>query len=59
MGLGKEVFIIHIVYLTAKILIYLAFAIQIALLIAKNIIILAKYLDFLDIFLKKSAMELF
>ena len=35
--------------------IYLAFEAQIALLVAENVIVLAKYLDFADLFLKKSA----
>lgn len=33
--------------------------VQIALLVAEKVIILAKYLDFANIFSKKSAIELF
>ncbi len=45
--------------LTLGMLIHLAQKAQIASLIAKKVIMLAEYLDFVDIFSKKSATELF
>lgn len=46
-------------YLGRKILIHLVCKVQIPLLVAKKVTILTKYLDFLDIFSKKSTVELF
>ena len=48
----NEVFVVYITFLL-KIVIYLTKKAQIALLIAKDVQILFKYLDFSDIFLKK------
>lgn len=45
----------HIAYLESKISVYLAYKAQITLLLTKEISILKKYTDFLDIFSKKSA----
>ena len=47
----------HVVFLNLK-LIYLASKIQIFLLLTKKNTILAKYLDFENLFLKKLAIEL-
>lgn len=47
---------IHIAHLSAKMLIYLANQSQIALIIVVKIVIPAKYLDFSNIFSKKSAI---
>lgn len=46
-------------YLKVKILIYLVYKAQIALLLAEKIIVLDKYLDFINILLKKLAIKLF
>lgn len=59
LDLTKKVFIVYITYLDRMILIYLACKAKIALLIVNNIIILAKYLDIIDFFLKKLAIKLF
>lgn len=53
MDLREEVFVIHIIYLKAKKLIFSAYETQITLLIAKKVIVPAKYLDFLDVFFFK------
>lgn len=54
-----EVFIVHITSLSLRqITIHLAQKAQIALLIIENINILSKYLDFIDIYLKESIVEL-
>lgn len=53
MDLSKEVFVMHMVYLETKKSIYLARKAQITLLLVKKVIILKKYLDFADIFLRK------
>lgn len=60
MALDKkaEIFIVYITCLTSKILIYLTQKAQIAWLIAKDVIVLTEYLDFLDIFLEKLVVEL-
>lgn len=58
MDLRKKAFIIHIAYLSLKIIIYLAWEAQIIFLIIKKIDILAKYLDYANVFLEKSAVEL-
>lgn len=57
---GKEVFTVHIAFpgLKTKMSIYLAWKAQIAFLLTKKVIILTKYLDYTDIFSKKSASEL-
>lgn len=49
---------IYVAYLKAKILIYLTSKAQIASVIAEKVTILAKYLDFLNVFLKKLAVKL-
>ena len=54
-----EVFIMYIISLSLNsILIYLAQEAQIALLIVKKVKMATKYLDFLDIFLKKKFLVL-
>lgn len=55
---GNKAFVVYMAYLEAKMSIYPTCKTQIALLMAKKVIILAKNLDFSDIFLKKSAAEL-
>ena len=50
-----KAFVVHISYLGSRITIYLARKAQMALLLAKKVIIPTKYLDFADVFLKKSA----
>lgn len=59
LDLGKKVFIKYVVYLSSIIMIFLAQDSQIALLITKKVVIFAKYLDYINVFLKKSAIELF
>ena len=49
-----KAFIVYVSSLEPKMTIYPARKVQIALLLAKNVTILAKYLDFADIFLKES-----
>lgn len=49
---------IHIAYLGAKILIYLAWEAEMALLLAKKVNVLKKYSDFSDVFSNKSAVIL-
>lgn len=49
----------HMTYLKDKMSIYLAWKSQIASLLAKKIFVLKKYLDFTDIFSKKSVAKLF
>lgn len=58
---GKEIFVIYITCLglSSKMSIYQTWKAQIILLVAKKIIIPAKYLDFANIFLEKLAIELF
>lgn len=59
LNLGKELLVMHMAYLKAKMSIYSIQKVQIAMLLTEKIIILAKYLDFTHIFLKKSAAKLF
>lgn len=47
------------IYLRGKILLYLASKALLLILVTEKFIILAKYLDFIDFFLKKLAAELF
>lgn len=54
-----DVFIVHLAYLNTEIFLDLTQKAQIALLIAKKVFILVKYLDFRDIFPKKLAAKLF
>ena len=49
-----ETFVIYVTILTSKMIIYLAQKAQIVLFIAKKITVLAKYLDFANVFLKES-----
>lgn len=56
---GKEVFVIYIAYLKAKILIHPIQKAQITLLLAKKVIVLTKYSDFANVFSKKSVTKLF
>lgn len=58
LNLTKKTFMIHMAYLGAKILIYLAQKFQITLLITEKVIVLAKYFDFVEIFSKKLVMKL-
>lgn len=60
LDLGKKVFIIHISFLGlgSKISIDLAWKAQIALLVVEKVTILAKYLNFANVFLEKLAIEL-
>lgn len=53
-----KAFVIDITYWRAKISIYLAYEAQITLLLTKNVTILDKYLNFANVFLKKSAIKL-
>ena len=57
MALNENIktFVIHVSFLKSKIIIHLARKAQMALLLAKKVIILAKYLDFANVFLKKVA----
>lgn len=56
---ANKAFVVYMAHLKAKILIYLAWKAQITLLLTKKDIVLAKYLDFTDVFSKKSAIKLF
>lgn len=58
LDLSKKAFIVYIAYLSSKMIIYSAQKAQIVLLITEKIIILAEYLDYIDVFSKKSAAEL-
>ena len=60
LSLINETFIIYIALLSldTKIMMYLAQKTQIVLLIAKNVTVLAKYINFVNVFLKKSAIKL-
>ena len=51
---NTKVFIVYVASLTSKITIHLACKVQITLLIIKKVIVLAKYLDFTDVFSKES-----
>lgn len=57
----KETFVVYIMFLALKLKISIcwAWADQMALLIAEKVAILAEYFDFVDIFSKKSADQLF
>ena len=46
---------VHVSSLESKMTIYLAKKAQLALLLAKKVTVLIKYLDFADVFLEKSA----
>lgn len=59
LDLTKNAFVVYLNYFNKKILIYLAWQTKIALLLAKKVTVPAKYLDFADGFLKKSAIEFF
>lgn len=54
LDLDKGVFVIYIAYLGAKMLIYLAQKAQMFWLLAKKVIIILEYTDFLAVFFKKS-----
>lgn len=60
LNLDKEILIVHIVFLSLslKISIYPAWKTQIVLLITEQVIILAKYLGYANVFSKKSVVEL-
>lgn len=53
LDLSKKAIIIYIAYIKAKMIIYLAQNIQIALLLAKKVAVLEKYSKFTNIFSKK------
>lgn len=59
-ALNKNIktFVVYMAYKSAKMSIYSAQKAQIALLVAEKVIIAAEYLDFIDVFLKKTAVEL-
>lgn len=57
-NLNKKTFMVYLIYFRAKILIYLACKTRIALLVAKKKFILAEYLDFSNIFIKKLIAKL-
>lgn len=57
--LDKKVFIMYMTCLKAKMSIYLDWKAQIILLLAKNVSIPKEYANFLNVFLKKSAVVLF
>lgn len=50
LDLNKEAYIMHITYFRANSLIYPTYKAQIVLLLAKNVTVLVKYLDFTDVF---------
>ena len=50
-----EPFLVYVYSMKLKITIYPVIEVHIALLLAKKVTILAKYLDFADVFLKKLA----
>lgn len=58
LDLSKDDFIIYMAYLSAKMLIHLAWKTWKVLLLIKKIIILIKYLNFAKIFLKKLVAKL-
>lgn len=58
LDLDKEVFVVYITNLDTKISIYSSCKAQITLLVSEKVTIPAKYLDFLDLFLKESVAEL-
>lgn len=57
-NLGKKAFVIHVAYFKAKISIYPACKAQITLLMVEKVTIPAKYLNYLDLFSKKSVVKL-
>lgn len=59
MALEKKAFIIYVAYQKAKTSIYLAQKAQIALLLAKKVIIPKEYINFSNVFSKESAVILF
>lgn len=60
LDVSKKPFIVYPAFLDLafKILIHMAWKTQIATLLIKKVTILAQYLDFIDIFLKKAAAKL-
>lgn len=55
---GKKAFIIYIAYLKTEMLIYLVREAQIVLLLIEKVTVLAKYLNYANVFLKKLATYL-
>ena len=55
MNKNIEAFVVYLSFLRLKITIYLPKKAHIALLLAKKVIVLAKYLDFIDVFFQKLA----
>lgn len=58
LDLNKKVLVIYMVNFSLKMSILLAYKAQIGVLVAEKVFFLAKYLDYLDIFSKKSEIEL-
>lgn len=60
LSLINETFIVYIALLSldTKIMMYLAQKTQIVFLIAKNVTVLTKYINFVNVFLKKLAIKL-
>lgn len=60
LSLINETFIVYkaLLSLDTKIMMYLAQKTQIVLLIAKNVTVLTKYINFVNVFLKKLAIKL-
>ena len=54
-----KAFVVHVIFLKSKITIYSAKEAQMALLLAEKVTVLAKNLDFANVFLKKLANILF
>ena len=50
-----KAFVVHVSFIKAKMIIYSAKKAQMALLLAEKVIVLAKFWDFVNMFLKKSA----
>lgn len=59
LALDKEAFMVHMVYLKAKILIHLAREAKMALMLVKKINVPKEYADLSDVFFKKSVAMLF
>lgn len=58
LALNKKAFVVHVAYLGSKMSVYSACKAQIALLLAKNVSVLKEYIDFSNIFSKKSVAVL-
>lgn len=58
MNPSEKAFVVHVIYLGSKMIIYSIQKAQIALLITKKVVIPAEYLDFANIFSKKLVVKL-